>query len=106
MFFHCMIKSTFEDWFVSFIQEPHINLEKPKFWDEMKNMGHKYNGPWKIMGDFNEVLEKQEKWGGENYNPKKAKYTLEFMDNMRMFDLGTIGPKSTWSNKRKGLPHI
>ena len=28
------------------------------------------------------------------------------MDNMRMFDLGTIGPKSTWSNKRKGLAHI
>lgn len=24
-FFHCMTKSTFGDWFVSFIQGPHIN---------------------------------------------------------------------------------
>ena len=56
--------------------------------------------------DDNEVLEKQEKWGGKNYNPKKAKYAFEFMDNMRMSDLGTIGPKFTWSNKRKGLAHI
>ena len=40
-----------------------------------------------IIGDFNEVLEKGEKWGGKKFNPAKAKFCAECMDNLNMMDL-------------------
>lgn len=59
-----------------------------------------------IVGDFNEILEIHEKWGGEKFNPQRARDACDFMDSMSMLDLRSIGPAFTSSNRRKGLAHI
>lgn len=58
------------------------------------------------MLDLGTILTRFQKWGGKDLNSRKAKHALEFMENKKMLDLGTIGPKFTWSKKRKGLAHI
>lgn len=54
------------------------------------------------MLDLGTILTRFQKWGGKDLNSRKAKPALEFMENTKMLDLGTIGPKFTWSKKKKG----
>lgn len=72
----------------------------------MHEIGKHIIGPWMIAGDFNEILGSHEKWGGKKFNPRKAKGAIEFMENAKKMDLGSIGPAFTGTNKRTGLVHV
>lgn len=54
--------------------------EKAKFWELLTNIGLGSKGPWLAMGDFNEVIEKVEKWGGKDFNPNKARYCINLTE--------------------------
>jgi len=56
------------------------------------------NGPWCIGGNFNIILDPDEKKGGR---PHRMNKNLEFntcMDNYGVINLGFVGPKYTWCN--------
>ena len=57
--------------------------------------------PWALMGDFNEVLSKEEKYGGNPVCQRRVRAIKECMDVCHMMDLGFPGPKFTWTNKRE-----
>lgn len=59
-----------------------------------------------IIGDFNEILHEKEKWGGNQFNASKAKACLDFIASSNLIDLGYVGPKFTWTNKRRGLANV
>jgi len=57
--------------------------------------------PWLCVGDFNEVMDNSEKVGG---NPRIEQYLGRFwnvVQECNLGDLGFIGLKYTWSNKRE-----
>ena len=58
--------------------------------------------PWICFGDFNVVLEDEEKNGGNKGNSSGPNYLKEIMFNLRGVDLGHIGNKFTWTNRRWG----
>ena len=63
-------------------------------------MAHLHNLPWLMLGNFNEVLCGENKFGGNQVNLNRA---LEFkgcLDERNMLDLGFMGPKFTWTNRR------
>lgn len=43
-----------------------------------------------IGGDFNEIVDKIEKWRGKKSNQKKARHYLNFTETWRLFDLARI----------------
>lgn len=45
---------------------PHI------LWDNLKMVASSNNLPWLMVGDFNEVLSSQDKFGGRPANPHKS----------------------------------
>lgn len=53
------------------------------------------------MGDFNEVLFKEEKSRGNPISQRRVRAILDFMNVCHMMDLGFSGPKFTRSNKRE-----
>ena len=57
--------------------------------------------PWALMGDFNEVLSEDEKYGGNPICQRRVRAIKECMDDCNMMDLGFSGPKYTWTNKRE-----
>lgn len=93
---HCLVKNCNKAWFFPCTQGPLYPTENHIFWDNLSTLGKKYKGPWMTVDDFNERLEKHENLGGKKFNPRKAKFTLEFMGNMHMIDFGSIGPTFTW----------
>lgn len=59
-----------------------------------------YNHPWVMVGDFNEILSSEDKFGGNQINLSRALEFKECIDNCNFLDLGFAGPKYTWTNKR------
>ncbi|KAI0499519.1 hypothetical protein KFK09_017723 [Dendrobium nobile] len=63
--------------------------------------------PWVIGGDFNYIMNKEDKIGGRRFlfsqGPKEMKECL--LINV-LFDVGFIGPKFTWCNNKSGGARI
>ena len=56
---------------------------------------------WLMMGDFNELLSRNDKLGGNPLNPRGVQLFKDCLDSCGMVDLGFHGPKFTWVNKRE-----
>ena len=53
-----------------------------------------------MLGDFNEVLNSENKFGGNQINLNRALEFKACLDNYSFLDLGFARPKFTWTNKR------
>ncbi|KAK3200122.1 hypothetical protein Dsin_023537 [Dipteronia sinensis] len=56
--------------------------------------------PWVCMGDFNEVLCDDEKLGGSSKRWREMSDFREALADANLEDMGFMGAKFTWSNKR------
>ena len=54
-----------------------------------------------MVGDFIEILCGEDKFGGSQINLNRAMDFKACLDVCRFVDLGFVGPKFTWSNKRQ-----
>ena len=94
------VRSSNLTWLISVIYTSPRLVERRILWDNLKIAAHLHNLPWLMLGDFNEVLCGEEKFGGNQVNLNRA---LEFkgcLDECNMIVLGFAGPKYTWTNRR------
>ncbi|GAA0186878.1 hypothetical protein LIER_34166 [Lithospermum erythrorhizon] len=54
------------------------------------------------MGDFNNILDKEEKEGGNIRTKGSLDYFRDFVKSSGVLDLGYVGYPFTWWNKREG----
>ncbi|KAL7211485.1 hypothetical protein ACSBR2_014368 [Camellia fascicularis] len=60
--------------------------------------------PWLVAGDFNDFTNQNERRSyALNYNHSRAQKFTERINNYNLIDLGSVGPRLTWTNNRKGL---
>lgn len=85
---------------------PAMPEERKAFWDLLAKFYRLRNGDnenWLIGGDFNEIMFESEKSGGIN---KRRMYAHGSFYNcskaIKLKSVNTVGPKFTWTNKRKG----
>lgn len=57
--------------------------------------------PWVTVGDFNEPLLNKDKYGGRAVSSSRSLEFKECLDSCNMIDLGFLGPRFTWTNKRE-----
>jgi hypothetical protein len=57
--------------------------------------------PWLCMGDFNEVMDNSEKVGGNRRTEQYLGRFRNVVQECNLGDLGFIGLKYTWNNKRE-----
>lgn len=53
-----------------------------------------------MADDFNEPLVDEDKFGGRGVSINQSLLFKECLDRCRMVDLGFLGPRYTWTNKR------
>ena len=82
-----------------FIASPRL-VERRILWNNLKIVAHLHNLPWLMLGDSNEVLCGEDKFGGNHVNLNKALDFKNCLDECNMLDLGFAGPKLTWTNRR------
>ncbi|GLT52016.1 hypothetical protein SLA2020_253800, partial [Shorea laevis] len=81
---------------------PDFNNRK-LLWDNLcaiSTVASANNLPWLMIGDFNEKLTSNDKRGENPISQHKSRAFKTCLDYCNMIDLGFVGPKFTWSNKR------
>ncbi|XP_023912416.1 uncharacterized protein LOC112024003 [Quercus suber] len=88
-------------WLISAIYANPRFAKRCILWNNIKLLAVMHDLPWALMGDFNEVLSEEEKYGGNPVCQRRVRAIKECMDVCHMMDLGFSGPKFTWTNKRE-----
>ncbi|XP_070036365.1 uncharacterized protein LOC142166978 [Nicotiana tabacum] len=73
-------------------------VERKDLWSSIDNINMIIDGPWCIGGDFNVIMDPDEKLGGR---PHRAHRSFDFVTTMEtcgLSDIGFTGPKFTWCN--------
>ncbi|KAL2924062.1 hypothetical protein RDABS01_015553, partial [Bienertia sinuspersici] len=73
-------------------------------WDELCLVASYVNSPWLVMGDFNEVVSQNEKFGGRPVKLNRSSAFSDCLNDCGLIDLEFSGNKFTWTNKRKKRP--
>ncbi|BFG33690.1 hypothetical protein CerSpe_199640 [Prunus speciosa] len=85
-------------WLFSAIYASPCSKKRDQLWEYLQFVAGCHQMPWLLAGDFNEMLHIDEKLGGVPHN--RIKGFKSWVDGNDMVDLGFIGPKFTWTNKR------
>ncbi|XP_074292176.1 uncharacterized protein LOC141619040 [Silene latifolia] len=87
-------------WWMSVIYRCNKVYERIPLWDSLRNMRQAINGPWLVMGDFNNVLAMCERVGSEVSNYELRGFQ-DCVDDCGLVDLPTHGAYFTWNNKHE-----
>ena len=71
-------------------------------WANLKKVSKHHDLPWILMGDFNEMVDENEKLRGNPISIQRVREYRECMDCCNMLDLSFSSPKFTWPN-HKGI---
>ncbi|KAI9090708.1 hypothetical protein K1719_028561 [Acacia pycnantha] len=78
---------------------PHSN-NREILWDNIGRLAKGINGPWSVLGDFNDICSINERIGGRNSNHRRMLRFCEWMNDCGLADLGAIGPRMTWKGPK------
>jgi exonuclease III len=71
-------------------------------WDLLRYLSTIDPVPWVCVGEFNEILNLSEKWGGNECQRGLMEAFQSTLEECRLLDLGYRGQKFTWNNGREG----
>ena len=74
--------------------------ERSILWNNLVRVADSHSLPWVIAEDFNEPLINNDMLGGRNVNVNRSLRFKECLDRCNMIDLGFLGPRFTWMNRR------
>lgn len=80
--------------------------ERRELWDSLESISNTINGPWFIGGDFNDIMDPEEKQGGRIHTTQRCFDFISTMEACGMTDIGFTGPRFTWCNKRSPSKRI
>ncbi|KAK0608671.1 hypothetical protein LWI29_034165 [Acer saccharum] len=77
------------------------DMDIEEYLDRKKiRLGRMSNLPWIVVGDFNEILQLDEKKGGVIRSNTAMSSFREAVDDCALIDMGYVGNKYTWSNRQ------
>ncbi|XP_059446325.1 uncharacterized protein LOC132177864 [Corylus avellana] len=83
-----------------FYGNPDVSKRKES-WNLLQHLRSLSCNKWMCVGDFNEILADSEKVGANKRPRWQIRAFQQAMEACQLYDLGFVGPKFTWSNKRE-----
>jgi hypothetical protein len=96
-----------DSWRATGIYGYSIHNQKPRTCDlisELANTNQHEN--WLLFGDFNMILNSNEKYGGRHNHDNMASLFHNTLNSCSLTDLGFQGDIFTWTNNQEGTDHI
>ena len=88
-------------WLLSAVYASPRCAERRILWNNLMKVADLHNMPWVIVGDFNEPLVNDDKFGGRAVSMNNSLLFKECLDKCNMIDIGFAGPRYTWTNRRE-----
>ncbi|XP_020682349.1 uncharacterized protein LOC110099507 [Dendrobium catenatum] len=93
-------------WKIATVYGSRCNKERGDLWSQLERRMEN-SSPSIIGGDFNCILNKEEKRGGKRFLFSKGPRDMKsFMVNSDFHDIGVVGPRYTWCNNKEGNSRI
>lgn len=70
-------------------------------WQLLKRLATNCNFPWICLGDFNEIMDLKENWGGNEISVSQINSSKQAIDEAGLIDLGYSLNRFTWSKGRE-----
>ncbi|XVF38931.1 hypothetical protein REPUB_Repub20aG0145100 [Reevesia pubescens] len=86
-------------WALTAVYASPVPTEREVFWDYFRQFDAFDNISWTLIGDFNQILNQDEKQGGIRENGRRMQLFRDFLECRNLLDLGGVGCKFTWTNK-------
>ncbi|XP_031114556.1 uncharacterized protein LOC116018726 isoform X2 [Ipomoea triloba] len=92
------------DIWISFVYANCNRKIREELWEGIKTLaeGNVGRGRWAVMGDFNCILNPEEKKGGLEYDMRKSKEFQQCINETELRDVAFYGNTFTWWNGRNG----
>ncbi|XP_023926559.1 uncharacterized protein LOC112037983 [Quercus suber] len=103
---HILAKVVEEDgaaWFLTGFYGWPQSCQKVKSWALLSHLATFVEGPWLCIGDFNAILNSDEKLSSRPPSYNQMDDFREVLDRCSLVDLSFIGYPFIWNNKRPGL---
>ncbi|XP_070020489.1 uncharacterized protein [Nicotiana sylvestris] len=79
---------------------------RKQLWESLTKIGRKISAPWPIGGDFNSVLQLQDRMRGNTISMAEIQDFNKCVQDLRLSELAWEGEYYTWSNKQDGSDRI
>ncbi|XP_074283135.1 uncharacterized protein LOC141607680 [Silene latifolia] len=92
-------------WQCSVVYGFNKNADWKELWQSLLDIHSSIQGPWMVMGDFNNVLNMDERIGAP-VTVAEVKDFQECVDTCGLYDLSSTGAYFTWNNKQEGNERV
>ena len=98
---HCYATqlSTLKKFFITFVYGMNHAYQRQPMWESLLDISHHMNEAWCIIGDFNAILYKEDRMGGNEVQSTKTKELEDFIEQGDLQELRWNGPYYSWTNK-------
>ena len=79
-----------------------IPAKRHELWALLHHLQNFCPSAWMCAGDFNEIVEQNEKWGGAPQHDGQMEQFRAVLEDCGLSDLGFLGSKYTWTNGQQG----
>ena len=84
---------------ISFIYGRNLVEQRLPLWECLRNMSNSINDPWCVMGDFNSILNQEDRIGGTIVTEGETKDFAESIHYCGLQEFNFEGAYYTWNNK-------
>ncbi|CAK8531456.1 unnamed protein product [Lathyrus sativus] len=98
---HCGIydaNGNFQNWMTAIYAMNQLD-QRRKLWDDLVYIHNNQQGPWFLMGDFNNVTKSMDRIGGNLVTEREYADLRNLMDHAGLFEKDSTGDYFTWTNK-------
>ncbi|XP_028785542.1 uncharacterized protein LOC114741444 [Neltuma alba] len=85
-----------EPWHIVFAYVAPRDREKEDFWRNMERIAKECNGPWMVLGDFNDIRGAHEKKGGAPINSRRCDTFEDRINKCGLLEVASCGNRFTW----------
>ena len=91
--------STSKHFHITFIYGHNHELQRQPLWEDLHQISLSIQGAWCILGDFNSILYKDDRIGGNEVTEHDTLELSAFMDSCEVQEMTGSGAVFTWTNK-------
>ena len=100
-YIHCLATqlTTNKRFHITFVYGHNHEPQRQPLWNALHQLSLSITGAWSILGDFNTILSKNERIGGNEVTDHEIQELSNFMLNCEVQELTSSGAFFTWTNK-------